>query len=93
MRRNKRGYEGCGGEEGAGVGGMIVLIMGSSKGEGWDGRDRQDFSITKGRLSVRRGRPSHTPPSASSSPGLAHSLRLAPGHRLRLPNHKSPPST
>lgn len=77
MRRNKRGYEGSGGEEeweeGAGVGGMIVLIMGSSKGEGWDGRDRQDFSITKGRLSVRRGRPFHTPPQHHQVPAsLTH---------------------
>lgn len=29
------------------VGGRAVLIMGSRKGEGWDGRDRQDFFITK----------------------------------------------
>lgn len=38
---------GSGREKEVEVGGRIVLIMGSSKGEGWDGRDRQDFSITK----------------------------------------------
>lgn len=66
IRGDMRREEGW--EEGGMREGRIVLIMGSSKGEGWDGQDRQDFSITKGRLSVRRGRPFHTP--AASSPSL-----------------------